>query len=523
MNPKENLLTKVIPYILYFLVLLFIFQFRAKLDKTQLYITSDGAIKLYQTAGYEQNGFLSLECIYPSKEIDAAYHYYPISYPWAIFSAKNLSCVLEYPPFFYWLGALVLKIASTHTLLYLPLLFYGINLLLFDFILKRFGLMAIYRIPITLLAFISFPLLTAMDYTESPAFQTFYLLGFFFFWRLIQNSHLKSNLILSGVCFGLAFFLRLEILIPFAFLGGVYFLFTRNFKNSIWIGFSFLFVAGIFILYNLKVSGHPLGFRYVSSIDFNDNAKADLVKRFHFLKATLWGNEIMVGVFKFQPLLWLLLLVPVIAFFQKIKSSSGLILLVAGWMSLFVIPLYITVYGGVGYFGLRYIEAPFYLIILGSALYLSDSFFSKSNLQKVFFVFLLVIIGYFNWLSTREGLKILRNSSIENVELQTYLEKSNRYVIHSSFYTSIWMGNSFLTKRHVHVKGDSEMNRFLENIPPKEAFVMLLSPPDIYISQDIPKKLHPDFLEQINLDNLPIQILDEKKLNNVRMILANKK
>ncbi|HNH53673.1 MAG TPA: hypothetical protein PK153_02590 [Leptospiraceae bacterium] len=492
------------------------------MDKNSLYITSDGAIKLYQTAQYKENGFFSLECIYPAKEIDATYKYYPISYPWAIFTVKNIPCVLEYPPFFYWIGSVLLYFQSVSLLLYLPLLFFGINIFIFDLVLQRMRLIPSYRIITTLLVFISFPLLTAMDYTENPAFQTLYLLGFYYGFRLTQNSLNTVQTFLTGLFFGLAFFLRLEILIPFAFFCGFYFLGTREFKKTFLLSLGFILVVSVFILYNLKVSGHPLGFRYVSSIDFNDNAKADIWKRLNFLKATLWGNQMMVGVFKFQPLLWLFLILPIYAHAKGFRSKSGFILLAAGWTSMIAIPLYITVYGGVGYFGLRYIEAPFYLIALGWSFYLSELNFFQEKRIKWIIVFILVGISYFNWVSTREGLKLLKNSSSENAVLQTFLKQTERYVIHSSFYTSIWMGNSFLERKHVHIKGNEQMEEFLNHIARNEIFILLLSPKDIYISEDIPKKLHENYLAQIELEKFPIQILEEKKLNGIRLVKARK-
>lgn len=519
---KTNII-KIIPYFVYILIIFILFQVRLELDKSSSYITSDGAIKLYQSAQYQKNGFLSLTCLYPGQEFDPEFKHFPISYPWAIFNTKE-KCVLEYPPFFYWLGGFLLKFLPLGTLLYLPLLFYSFNILFLDFLFRKIGLFSVFRVFLVLLGFISFSLLTALDYTENPAFQTFYLLGFYFFWKLNQNKNQKLNvLIITGALFGLAFVLRLEILMTFGFLGFIYFLFTREFKNSFFIALGFLLISLLFVTYNIYVSGHPLGFRYVSSIDFNDNAKADIWKRLTFLRASIWGNEIMVGIFKFQPLCWIMLLLPIWALFKKVKSQIGSIFLVAGWISLIVIPLYVTVYGGVGYFGLRYLEAPFFLILIGFAIYLSNDYFSNSKKIKWILVLLLIVAAYGNWLSTKEGLKILRNSSKENSLFQSFLKKSDRWIIHSSLYTSIWMGQSFLEKTHVTLTGNEETLLYLKNIPEKENFIFILSPKDIYISSDIPKKLHYRYLTPLDLEQLPVQTIDELTLGGVKLVLAQKK
>ncbi len=541
MKLANESIIKTIPYLFYLILIILIFQFRYELDKKNLYITSDGAIKLYQSVQYKENGFLSLECIYPGRELDKEFKYFPISYPWAVFSIMGNKCVLEYPPFFYWIGGVLLKFFPLGLILYLPLLFFGVNIFIFDFILRKMGLISIFRVLLVTLGFISFPLLTAMDYTESPAFQTFYLLGFYFFWKYLEENRNEANswiailnknawlderfgvLFLTGTLFGLSFILRLEILMTFSFLCFCTFLLRRNLAKPFFIYTGFVVVGLFFVIYNMQVSGHPLGFRYVSSIDFNDNAKADFWKRLTFLKAAIWGNEIMVGIFKFQPLCWLILLLPVWARLNKIKRPSGDIFLIGGWISLLVIPFYITVYGGVGYFGLRYIEAPFFLILIGFAIYLSEDFFSKSSKQRWILISLLLMIGYGNWLSTREGLKLLRNSSQENAMFQSFLKKANNFVVHSSLYTSIWMSSSFLEKKHVNLTGIEEAKEYFKQIPANEKFVLVLSPEDIYISADIPKKLHYRYKTQLNLDLLPITVIEELKMNGIRLVLVNKK
>ncbi|MBL0265559.1 MAG: hypothetical protein IPQ05_17255 [Leptospiraceae bacterium] len=137
--------------------------------------------------------------------------------------------------------------------------------------------------------------------------------------------------------------------------------------------------------------------------------------------------------------------------------------------------------------------------------------------------YLLVLVGYGNWLSTREGLKILRNSSQENATFQAFLKKSDRLVVHSSLYSSIWMGASFFEKIHVKLIGNEEARKYLKQVPANEKFVLILSPEDIYISADIPKKLHTHYKTQLDLGSLPVEILEETKLNGIRLVLANKK
>lgn len=521
---KEVFFKVIIPYFFYFLIIISVFYFRYQLDKENLYITSDGAIKLYQTVQYKEKGFLSLECIYPGKEFDTEFKHFPISYPWAIFQAKENKCVLEYPPFFYWLGSILLFFLPLKLILYLPLLFYAANFFIFDLILQKIGIIPIYRTILTIISLVSFPLLTAMDYTENPAFQTFYLLGFYLFLNLYNEKTFNlKKFLLTGILFGIAFALRLEILLTFSFLCLMFFILTRNLTKPFVVYVGFSFIAALFVVYNIYVSGHPLGFRYVSSIDFNDNAKADIWQRITFLKATIWGNEVMVGIFNFQPLCWLMLLIPPWLVIKKEINQIGNIFLSAGWISIILIPLYITVYGGVGYFGLRYIESAFFLILIGFSVYLGGNYFSKNKKMKIIIVILLILSGYGNWKATKEGLKILKNSSIENAKFQSFIEQSDRFIIHSSLYSTIWMGKSFLEKTHVNLTGNEETVEYIKNIPMSEKFVFILSPEDIYISADIPKKMHTRYKTQINPASLPISIVGELKINGIRLVLANRK
>ena len=146
-----------LPYLFYIILVIYMIQFRYKLDRYGSYFTSDGAIKIFQTVQYKENGFLSLECLYPGKSLDLDFKNYPISYPWAIFSDElgKEKCVLEYPPFFYWLGSLLLYVIPVSLLLYLPILFYSFAIFYFDKILHSIGFVSLFRIFIVILSFFS--------------------------------------------------------------------------------------------------------------------------------------------------------------------------------------------------------------------------------------------------------------------------------------------------------------------------------------------------------------------------------
>jgi hypothetical protein len=518
---------KYFPLFFYFILVIYIFQFRYKLDKNGPYFTSDGAIKIFQTVQYKEAGLLSLECYYPGKEFDSNFKYFPISYPWAIISDVKDSpkCVLEYPPFFYWIGSILLYFTSLSLLLYLPIVFYSIAIFLFDRILLNLGVGSFFRVFFISLSFFSFPLLTVLDYTESALFLLLYLYGFLRLARSLgdgQKNRIQENFYI-GCIFGLAFFLRLEIIIPFAFLILFYFLIYRDFKKTFLMGTGFLVIISLFLLYNFYVSGNVLGFRYVSSIENNENSQADILSRLKLLRAYLWGDEVMVGILRFNPFCYILILFPLFSIIRGKLIREGNLFMLAGLFSIVCIPLYVTFYGGVGYFGLRYLEAPFFLLLIGFSYYFAEYDFFKKDITKVMAVLFLGIIFYFNLISTREGLKVLRSASADLHSLHNEFNRSERFIIHTSLYSSIWMGSSFINKIHILAYNTEMLNNYLENIQKDEQFLILQSPQDIFISSDIPRSLYGKYQTTVEINPEKIQIIDVSELFGVTRILAKRK
>ncbi len=514
--------SRFFPYLIYIVLIGFIFSFRSQLDQSGPYVTSDGAIKLYQSFQYKESGPFSLECVYPAKEIDPSYSYYPIHYPWAIFHAEGLPCVLEYPPFFLWIGTFVWKLFSLQAVFWIPLFFYAAAILFLDWVFRGWNLHGSLRAFLVLLSFFSFPLVTAIDYTENPLFILLYLIGYFFLFRTEEEGTSIKTFFLSGLFLGLAFVLRLEILIPFVLLFAFSFTYHKNIKFSFWMGVGFTIPALFLFFYNFSVSGHILGFRYVSSIQDNENASAGLLLRFQLLKAYLFGDSVMVGILRFQPFVGVMLVTFASLYRTLYRHKFIFIGITAAVGSMILIPLTVTFYGGVGYFGLRYLEPSFFLLILSFGFLLSREDLSKRKIPAYLLFISIIVSFYFNYHSTKEGLKILRNSAKEMGILQTWLGKSENYVVHSSLYTSIFMGRSFLDKKHVQLTGNTEGNSFLEKVPAKENLVFLLSPDSIYISPDIPKKIHPRFQTPLYLNKLPLKIKEEMKLNGITIVFAEK-
>ncbi|GBF48861.1 hypothetical protein LPTSP4_03610 [Leptospira ryugenii] len=187
------------------------------------------------------------------------------------------------------------------------------------------------------------------------------------------------------------------------------------------------------------------------------------------------------------------------------NSRSGTVFYLSGLFSLFIIPLYITFYGGVGYFGLRYLEAPVLLLLIGFCLYFVKFLQNTSTWAKLSILLPLLALFYFNFLSTREGLKVLRNASRDLASLHSHFTDSKQYVVHTSLYSSIWMGKSYFHKRHLLTSNQEDFNHFLGIVEKGETFTVIESPKNIYISPDIPLSLHARYLTNIQFDANVIQ------------------
>ncbi|NCN08836.1 MAG: hypothetical protein GW938_03210 [Leptospira sp.] len=513
---------------IFFLVLLvfgtYIFNFRYNIDRDNIFIASDGQIKFFQTIQITTNFKKNIECYYPEQELDPDFKYYPIRYPWTIINSKLKTCVYEYPPFFPTIASLFLWNDNYRLIMYVPLLLYLIAFIIFFLILNNFAKVKFLNVILALMFFYSFPLLTSMDFSESPLYHLSIIIALYYF-SLKADPKWQQHL-LFGILLGISIFFRMEILIP-AFAISIFIFLSKNdfkdrFKNAISFGCGFLITINIFFIYNYFTSKHILGYRYISSLLENRIVSPDLSFKFQLLRSYLLGDEIMYGILKFYPILFVLLILTFYLIVKNKLTRLEFIFICSGFISLFLIPLSVNFYGGVGYFGLRYLETAFLLILLGYGLVLNRTYNEFSRYIQ-FAIFALIITSlYWNQLSTKEGMKVLRNSSKDFSSLQNSLILDDSLVIHTSLYTSIFVGPSFLNTPHFHIPNETEITLFLKSLPKKYKKVIFLLPPEnMYISSDIPDSLIQNYKTNVNPSNLNILIQDSKELNGVTIITAN--
>lgn len=513
--------------ILYIFVIVLLCLLRYTLDKDSIFVTSDGQIKLYQAIQYKYSGMFSTDCYYPAKDIDLNYEYFPFEYPWT--RLKNKTCIFQYPMFFSYMGTIVMNIFGTPlSVMYISIFFQFLCLLVFDQILSTLNIQKLYILFSTIITFIlSFPILTIIDFSEMSLFHFLVLLGLYvslLIYKKIDNDSdgrgFYSLIFIQGIFFGSAFLFRGEIIL----LSGIFYLlnliifrkyfFTIYSISSLSIG---LLIPIIFYgVFHFLQMGNPLGYRLLSLID---NSKHTMGFRQHIEIAIgyLYGNKIMIGLFKAFPGI-VFAFVAIIPVIYKNIPKGILVFFYSAVSYILIAAFSVTVYGGVGFFGLRYLEIGFILLMIVITYIFSYSFRNTPNsfieIMDRYIPFKLVkrlLIKNFKWIFLlilflsvlqpirfiRGGIQHLLKASGFYHELQRKFSKvgENGYVLHTSYNTSYLIGYSFLKQKHLtpyRLKDFWKIEKLLYEKGEKK-FMVVNTPNDHYVSADIPKSIYIKF------------------------------
>lgn len=516
---KKNYLVSIILIIF----ISFVIITRKNLDKDHIFIASDAQIKFYQTIQSKDKNLLNIDCLYPGKDKDPEYNYYPIRYPWTIIDNNKNTCVYEYPPFFPLLGSIMMSLLGNYGALYLPIVFYIFSGLTFlNIVLKNTQNRLIPSI-FFILSFVSFPLLTSMDYSESPLYHFFILFGLLIYFHF--KIPMKWKIFLFGFFLGISILFRMEILIPASTICLLFFLYKDSFinriKKSILFGLGFSLPVICFLFYNFIVSGHILGYRFISSLLENRISNPSIQFKLLLLKAYLFGDSVMVGLFGFHPFLVIIILILLYSCLKSRLKENESILFLTGIISIIAIPLSINFYGGVGYFGLRYLETPFLFVMISFALFLNRNFNNNPKSIKLILSLILIFSLIINYKNTKEGLKVLKNGAKDYQSFQSSIQlEKDSIIIHTSLYTSIFIGESLLKFPNYHIKSADEINKFLQKFPNHIDIILLFPPQKMYISADIPLNLISNYDSKVNPKDININILNENLISGVRIIHA---
>lgn len=470
---------KILRYTIYLLVFFFLAFNRWQLDRAIPFVSSDSEIKYYQTIAFAQRGFSAItssECVYPGKEYDPDFRYFPFDYPWAFVNGNengNKTCLFQYPPLFALFFGLPAFVFGKTIITFLPLLcmlgcLYLFDSLLSKFVQKRWMILAGTIVPFCL----SFPVLSAEEFSEVPL-NNLLLLAFAYSVTVSlfrnftaegtssfeEHSNFRIFSFLSGLSAVAAFFLRTESAFP-VFLFGLFSFFNSDSRAKLprYLLFSVLGASvafcGIGIL-NFYYSGHPMGIRFlVSSGDAM--SQFSLEKQIGIFSGYFFGDSTKTGFLKAAPYSVLILGIFYESLRKRSFTASSLYGLV-GFGTLCAISFLSPYTAGVHHFGLRYLESGFLFLSIGILVFLSEISEGYAGRGRMIISVLVVLSLYFNYKFVREGFKILFASIDPYREIQSEFQK-RKIIIHKGQFTNYLIGYSYLNSVHFSVVSDKDRN-----------------------------------------------------------------
>lgn len=517
----------------YLLVLLLLVFIRFTLDKEGIFISSDGEVKYYQSYGHFKDGLGQYECYYPGKEIDPDFEYYIFQYPFAFFKMfKNLKCVLQYPPLFAILGSFLIKMSGLKAALYLPLFFYFLCMLLFDFILRTLNVRGT---VIFISAFLSFTIgifpLSVLDYSEMSFYNLTVLIALLILSQIVdENERDRKDFKFLSFWLGFtaifSFFVRSEV----ALLAVLIFIFLFIFYPDRWGVFKVVIYAAVggmiplavFLFFNYISVEYPFGMRTFTVLN-DTTERADFFYHLKIAKGFLWQDEEMIGIAKAFPGVFFGFLFFIPSFYKKLNLFSRLSIF-TGILYIILAALSTPTKGGVHHFGLRYLETGLLPILLGITYGLDKTFGDwnekKSPVLKTGIILFLLFSVYTGYGFVKEGVKLLVNNSKLYTEImKDFEEVGESYVIHDSMNSAYLVGRSFLFQKHVYIGNDPKMQELEKQFVEMKVnkFMIISFEGEPYISINVPKNLYPRVFSKLNFKPVHYEKYREKKMLHFKL------
>ena len=518
-------------YFLYSLILITLIFIRLKLDQKDLFITSDGQIKLYQSYGHLLQGFDSYECYYPAKELDPEFKLNIFEYPFAFFEKfKKSKCVFQYPPLFSIMGTIVAKLFGLNSIIYIPILFYFLCILFFDYILIESG---ISKNIATLFSFFSFTVcifpLTILDFSEMSFYNLFILISLYLLNQLIK-AKTRINKVKIGFVLGASliftFFIRSEIILLSLLIGVLYIYYFYKDQDLFFYSLSLLsgaiFVLTIFILFNIWSVEFPLGMRTFTVLnDTTNTSRSGLIYHIKIAKAFLWGDEEMVGITKAFPF-WLIGFIFLAPKFFKSYSKFIQILLISGIFYILIGSFTTPTRGGVQNFGLRYLETGLIPLLIALAFAIDLFFKDKSKKIQVYLSIFLLSLLYPSYKFVQIGIKtLLINSTYYHIMMEKFSKVGDSYIIHDSINSQYLVGTSHLKQKHIYIPNDDEMQKIELKLYDLnvQKFMIIGFEGKPYVSINIPEFLYPRIYSKLNYKEKLYKKVSEEIYFNFKLSL----
>ena len=397
--------TFIILYSLYFIVSI----------QPQYLFTGDGLNKIIQSRSLIQNSFQFEEVLYPFKDIDPDFKYYPFQGVYLLtLGNRHLG---QYPVFF---SALISPVVA----FFPDVLFSIIGVILFLlslFIAKKF--FGLHRFTLLFITFLTFLLPLAIDFSENIYTACFTFIGLVLFLSSRHDTNKKTSpfiIIFSGFLIAAGVWLRLEGLFFMLCLAislipvfGIRYILRS--KESYYFFISFGLFVSMFFIFNFYDYGHPLGPRFLANIaEFSKSVPDRLIQATTLL---FFGNY-KVGFFVYTPLFLAAILHFAMPSFYKELADQEKVLF---WLVIFFLPSvsFFAPNDGVVTWGPRYLVHAVLpcCVLLDRYLVrnrIYDSIgFSRKHILIYFLLFVSVIVSFVGFKFTRVAAKQLKTFQLE--------------------------------------------------------------------------------------------------------------
>ncbi|BDA78278.1 hypothetical protein LPTSP3_g12080 [Leptospira kobayashii] len=474
-----------------------------------MFVGSDPEIKLYQVEALRKGTNFSekLQCYFPAKDLGFETKQIPIGYPWAFFK-KDGTCYFQYPVLFTLVQSSIGFLFPIHWMTYIPILFFFLNLILTDKLLRELGVKEKISIVVSILIhFFSFLFLSTLDYSELTLTNFFALISVLSYFRIEKSPTLLYNLAFA-FSVNFSFQLRPEVTIGIVFFIIVHFLLSGNkrtwIRNHFLSGIIAVLVLGCISFFNYKLYGHVFGMRGMNTIqDVDTFSNRSYIGSWI---ADLWGSESKIGIFKGYPLFFVFLSG---IFFLKRTNVISKSLFLSGLLFIFLVPILSPYRAGVDIFGMRYYEIGAYLTAIGFfSLYLE---FPKQKPIHFLLILSLLTSMYFGYKSDLRAIRIWKSSA----EMYHVLKKEINtakpmLIVHRGLSLSYLMGGSYLEIPQVVAYTENDWIEIQEKSKSLnlKQILFLFWPGNSLYNEEIPKSI---WKTKFDLSWMPSEDLYETK------------
>lgn len=476
-----------------------------------MFVGSDPEIKLYQVEALRKGGNFSekLQCYFPAKDLGFETKQIPIGYPWA-FLKEGGTCYFQYPILFTLVQSSIGFLFPIHWMTYIPILFFFLNLMLTDKLLRELGVKENTSAVISILIhFFSFLFLSTLDYSELTLTNFFALISLLSYFHIEKkkNSTLFYNLIFA-FSVNFSFQLRPEVTIGIVFFIIVHFILSKQkpdwIRNHFLSGMATLLVLGFISFLNYKLYGHVFGMRGMNTIqDVDTFSNRSYIGSWI---ADLWGSESKIGIFKGYPIFFVFLSGIFLLKQTNVISKS---LFLSGILFIFLVPVLSPYRAGVDIFGMRYYEIGSYLTAIGFF-----SLYLESPKQKsIHFILILSLLTsmYFGYKSDLRALRIWKSSAEMYHVLKKEMDTTKpELVVHRGLSLSYLMGGSYLEIPQITAYTENdwiEIQKKSKSLNLKR-ILFLYWPDNSLYNEEIPKTI---WKTQFDLNWMPSEDLYETK------------